>query len=284
MQAKSLLSLAYLTVNGAEPVAQIEAAAAAGFDAVGLRFEAPRGLPLQHEVIGSRSAISGIRQACQRTGIRVLDVEVLTLHPGAPMPRFLEAIDAAAQVGARFVQIVSEDPDHQRAVDAFAELCDAAAPCGIDIAVEFMRWRSIRTLEDAMTLISDAGRQNGRLCIDTLHLSRSGGSPAAVASVPRRSIGYVQLCDARAAVPPLEGLLQEARSDRLYPGDGALWLDELMALLPADVPLAIEVPQASLANASVAERAADAAAALKNFLARGHSRPQADAADAGDPQ
>lgn len=68
MQTNNQLSLAYLSVPGAHPIAHIEAAAEAGFDAVGLRTVAPLGLAL-NQIIGNKSLVREIRQACERTGI-----------------------------------------------------------------------------------------------------------------------------------------------------------------------------------------------------------------------
>ena len=97
----------------------------------------------------------------------------------------------------------------------------------------------MKTVGDANAFLSTAGRPNGGLCIDCLHLSRSGGSPSAVASVPVERVHYVQLCDARARLPAREELIVEARGRRAYPGEGELWLKELLGVVPPTVPLSI---------------------------------------------
>jgi sugar phosphate isomerase/epimerase len=272
MQTANLLAIEYLTVAGADPVDEIYAAAAADLDAVGLRILAPRGLALEHPVVGNRERIREIRRAVEDTGIEVLDFELVTLTADGDIVRFVPAMETAAEIGCRYVQVVSEDPDEARATANFASLCDRAGSFGMRVALEFMRWRSVRTIEDAARFVRAAGRTNGGIVLDTLHLSRSGGTPAAVASVPPEALMYVQLCDASARIPPDEDVLAEARGRRLYPGDGELWLDELLDVLPDDIAISVEVPGAIDSSHSVRDRARGAADAVRAYLARYRAR------------
>jgi sugar phosphate isomerase/epimerase len=74
-------------------------------------------------------------------------------------------------------------------------------------------------------------------------------------------IGSVQLCDAPLASPPPSAIIDEARGNRLLPGEGELPLRELLAVLPEDVPLSAEVPLAretdSLKRASLVLQATE---------------------------
>ena len=82
-----------------------------------------------------------------------------------------------------------------------------------------------------------------RRLVDAIHLSRTGGAPADLADVPPRYIRSAQLCDAPSQRPATnEAIIQEARSGRLPPGDGELPLRELLAALPQDTALGVEVP------------------------------------------
>ena len=156
-----------------------------------------------------------------------------------------------------------------RGVANFAKVCDEASRFGLRIALEFMRWRSVRTIDEAARFVGEAGRTNGGIVLDTLHLSRSGGSPSAVAKVPPESIMYVQLCDAVETIPVTDdGLITEARGGRLNPGAGNLWLEGLFDVLPDDIAISIEVPGAAPAGASVKDRTKRAAGALDLWLAR----------------
>lgn len=262
------LGLAYLTTPGAHPVEQIEAAAASGFALVGLRLVAPLGVALQHDVVADPRLRREVGAALLATGVRLYDVDALTIAQGRDVRALQKHVETAAELGAALVQVVVEDADESRSVDQFAALCDLAAACGLDVALEFMRWRAVRTIGDAAALIDRAGRSNATICLDCLHLVRSGGTPADVARVGAQRIGYVQLCDAPLADPGDAGLLAEARGGRLFPGEGELPLDAMLdALAPATV-LTIEAPRAADVGRSARERAGLAHDATRAFLAR----------------
>ena len=66
-------------------------------------------------------------------------------------------------------------------------------------------------------------------------------------------------------------LLREARTGRLLPGTGVLPLAELVAALPADVPLAIEAPCRATADLPALERATRAYQTLSALSLAGGS-------------
>ncbi len=272
MQTNNQLSLAYLSVPGSHPIAHIEAAAEAGFDAVGLRTVAPLGLALNPQIIGNKSLIHEIKQACERTGISVADAELLTLTGHTVIEEMHPALAVAAELGCTYMQVVSEDSDWSRAVDHFAALCDEAKRYGMRMALEFMRWRSVKSIQEAARFVAEAGKDNGGILLDTLHLSRSGGSPAAVASIPKEKIFYVQLCDAPTEMPRDEDILAEARCGRMYPGQGGLWLKELMDVVPDNILISLEVPRAEDQHLSVNTRAKNAADAIHRYLSQYRSK------------
>lgn len=103
--------------------------------------------------------------------------------------------------------------------------------------------------------------------MDALHLHRSGGTPADLATRRDVPILLAQLCDARSQSPPRHRLREESLGDRLYPGQGALPLADLLAALPAGVPITVEAPVAADIDLSALERAERAAAALAALLA-----------------
>jgi sugar phosphate isomerase/epimerase len=140
-------------------------------------------------------------------------------------------------------------------------LCDLAAPFDLALDVEFMIWRPIARLEDAANVMDAVRKTNAFVLLDALHLIRSGGTVAAVAALDPELIGSVQLCDAPLASPPPSEIVDEARGNRLLPGEGELPLRELLAALPKEVPLSAEVPLArepdSLKRASLVLQATE---------------------------
>jgi len=272
MHTRNPLSLAYLTVNGAEPIEHLEAAKAGGFDAAGLRIIPPTHLTIDYGIVGHPERVREIKRTCERTGVHVLDIEVVTLNAGTDVVRLLPALETSAEIGAQFIQAVCEDPDARRAADRFAALCDAAGRFGLHVSLEFMRFRNLRTLEAASALVEAAGRSNGGVLVDALHLARSGGTPEAVAALPPGRIAYMQLCDGPAQSPPLEELAHESRNERRWPGEGEFPLEELFDALPDDLPISVEVPRAVDAGLGMKERAVLAGAATRAWLTKYRAR------------
>jgi len=63
--------------------------------------------------------------------------------------------------------------------------------------------------------------------------------------VPKSRLRYLQLCDALPGVPAdMQEIIRQARSDRLFPGEGGLDLRGLLRALPADLPISLEIPMA----------------------------------------
>ena len=149
MHKQHRLSLAYLTVQGCPPVEQVRCAAAAGYDSAGLRLIAPHGLELAHPTVGDKALIREIRTTAADLGISFLDGEVFTLLPETVMEPWLPVIETAAEFGMPLMQITSEDPELSRASDNLGRIADIADKHGIAIAIEFMRWRSAATIENA---------------------------------------------------------------------------------------------------------------------------------------
>jgi hypothetical protein len=76
-------------------------------------------------------------------------------------------------------------------------------------------------------------------------------------------------CDASADMPaPTDtaNLIREARTGRLLPGEGVLPLRDLVAALPAGLPLAIEAPSRDTVHLPALERAQRAHRALTALL------------------
>lgn len=258
MWRQGILSLAYLTVDGADPLQHIEAAAQAGYHAAGLRILPPRHLADAPAVIGNAPLIRAIKRACAQTGISLLDAEVVSLAPNSTRAGLQAVVDVAAELDFSFIQTVVEDPDLHRAADRLAELAELAAAARIGIALEFMKFRALGDLPLAMRLIERAGRPNVQVLIDALHLMRSGGSPEQVAALAPEGIALAQLCDAPADAPAEDLVAHEARNARLLPGDGALPLGAFLDALPDGLPLSIEVPNAAHASHGYLDRARQA--------------------------
>lgn len=255
----NILSLAPLTVLPASHLVLIDAAHAAGFDAVGLRLQP--GIPTDVDVMGNATLLRDIERRLDATGLKVLDIEVFRVGPRTDIRSMLPAMEFASRLGAKYMlctsvlvaeHLASEEP---RTVERFAKLCEAGARLGIKPMLEFMIYRSIGTIEDALRMVKLVKHPNMGICVDALHLSRSGGTPDSLRKVDPGLLCYAQICDAPAALPPASQIPVEARYHRLYPGEGSLPLLDLLDALPPGIPLSLEAPDSHSAHLSTLQRA-----------------------------
>jgi len=274
-----LLSISHLTVLDAAPPELVTAAADAGFDAVGIRVWPAADEPA-YPMLGDTPMMGETIARLADTGTYVLDVEVLRLRPDSQMDDALRILDAGARLQARGVLVICNDPEEDRLVERFAAVCEAAGARGLRACLEFMIFSSVKTIADAQRVLNRAGHPAGAILIDALHLQRSGGTPADVGAVAPERLPYVQLCDGpfQPILPDSAVALTEARTGRLFPGDGELPLAELVGVLPTGASLAVEAPVAGLAGTTVGERTRLAYAALTGLLAqanRAHDQAEA---------
>lgn len=223
------------------PPELVEVAASAGFTSVSVRVRAAVAGGAEHPLIAgsplSRATLARVRE----TGVDVRHVELLSLG-SRETEQYRPLLEGAAAVGARRVVVTGDHPDLQLVADRLASLCGAAAELGFVVDLEFMPFRPVATLAQAVEVVTLAACDNARVLVDALHLARSGGTVADVATVPRFALGACHLCDAPVAAPPSDELATEARAGRLPPGAGGLPLAKLVAALPEGTPFVAEVP------------------------------------------
>jgi sugar phosphate isomerase/epimerase len=260
-----LLSLAHLSVLDAPPLELIDAAAAGSFDFVGLRLVGPPRTEPWPDITADTDLIRRIQQRQAACGVGILDVETFWLGPETCIDAVLPAFETAARLGARFVLVVGDDAQHSRLVHTFARLCEAAAPFGLKAMLEFIPFSQVRTLEAALRVVQQVQLPNAGVLVDALHVTRSGGAPRDMVDVDPDLLDYWQLCDAPAAAPS-DDLRTEARTRRLLPGAGGLPLRELRAVMPAERPIALEVPNAAFAHLPPIERGRVYGRALRAYL------------------
>lgn len=269
------LSLDHLTVIDAAPLDLIDAAAAGGFDAVGLRIVTPLAAKDVFPVVGQPEVVRALKTRMAATGIKVGLVESIWLGAESDPDALEPAMATGAELGARFALVAGNDPDEARLVDNLARLAGIAAAHGLGIAFEFMPFTQVRSLAQALRIKDQVAAPNVRLLIDALHVSRSDADMRALPKLGSDIVGYVHLCDAAAEPPPPEGLRDEARLDRFDPGEGALPLDEFLNAMPGDVPIGVEAPCRAYAHLPPIERGRRAGEAARAFLTRRAARTRA---------
>lgn len=246
--------LEHLTLLELAPPDLVTVAAAAGFSAVGLRISpVTGGEPAWPMEPGSPMLADTVRR-CADTGLVVLDAEAI--HADGDLAGCEPAIEAAAALGARFLTVLCDEADLDRFADRFAALTEMSRPYRVRPVVEFMAFRPLRRLADAVGIVRRS--DGGGLLLDTLHIQRCGVTVTELAGVDPALLGYLQMCDAPARPPHGIGVpaqmprgqrvsagddaVLEARTMRLPPGEGELPLTELLGVLPDDLPVSVEAP------------------------------------------
>jgi sugar phosphate isomerase/epimerase len=243
------LSLGALTVLELDPPAMVSCAAEAGYARCGLRLLPSMPDEPRWPILGDTPMVREVARRIADTGVRPLDVEIFRIMPDTDVRAFLPALETGARLGATQALVADYDPQEARFAEKLAALCDLGAPLGLSMSLEPMPWTHAPNLGTAARLVEAAGRPNAAILVDALHFDRGRNVPADLAGVARGRLRYLQLCDAPAERPAdTEGLLHQARSERLMPGDGALDLGGLLRAMPADIPIALEVPMRTLAQ------------------------------------
>jgi len=242
------LALAPLSLLPCGPVEQFDAAIAAGFDFTGMRLVqvSPTDPVFIDDPVVQRELAARLRGE----RLRLLDIEVFRVGRDTDVPAMERALAYGAALGAGNalftlpLRTEGKVEDEDATVEHLVAFCELAGRYRIRPMLEFMKYRLAGTLADAVRIARKARHPNLGVCVDSLHLFRSGGTPDEVRMLDAALLPYAQWCDAPAAMPSDEDIPREARYGRLAPGAGGLPLASLLAALPPHAPLSVEVPRA----------------------------------------
>lgn len=266
------LGIEFLSVFGMPPVDFVSLAADLGCRYISTGLQSfpydPPGYPpfsLRDDPVLRREMVAVMRDR----DVSISLGEGMSVRPGAEIRDKFDDLKIMAELGARRVNTVSLDPDVNRTVDQFGLLAETAASFGMETTVEFGPGMAVPDLVTALDVIRQVGRPDFRLLIDTMHLVRSGSSPDDFAVIDPDLVGYIQLSDTP-LVPVIPDYSQEAMFERMVPGTGELPLLDILAALPRDVVIGLEVPIRSAADAGVGphERLGRCVDAARDLLAQ----------------
>jgi sugar phosphate isomerase/epimerase len=148
-----------------------------------------------------------------------------------------------------------------------ARFAEVAAEYGLGVNLEPIAGGHTITLKQGADLIAVSGADVG-ITFDPWHLIGSGGTTSNILEIDRSLIRYVQLCDGPMPIPA-DKVGFGAIAERAYPGDGQFPLLDMLRLVPLDVPVGIECPSVSRAQAgrTPLEQAQEGIAAMRKTLA-----------------
>jgi len=242
MPDERLLATCWTTAGAANPLPgdqrspvpireRVEAAAAAGFQGIGL---------LHADLVPAldRYGVRGLRALLDDNGIVDLELELITdwWATGEQSVRVRrDLLSAAEALGARHIKAapdVADGPwERDHWVTAFAALAADAAEAGTRVGLEFLPWSNIKTVHDGLDLVRAAGHPAGGLIIDVWHTERAHTPPADLAEVPLEYIVGVELNDADAV--QIGTLFEDTVHRRRLCGAGSFDLAGIVAALRA---------------------------------------------------
>jgi sugar phosphate isomerase/epimerase len=241
----SKISLAHLTAIDLSPPKLIEAAAQAGFDAVGLRLIQVTATTPDYPLMQDAKMMLETKAALRDTGLCVNDIEFVKIEPDTDISTLMTFLDAGADLGACEVICAPYDQDLDRLADTLGRFTEAASDRGLGVSLEFFPWTSVPDLKTAYRVACAAGPDVGIL-VDALHFNRSASTLDDVRCVPQNRLRLAHLCDAVVRDQySTQDLLFTAREERLPPGQGEIDLLGLIAALPPDISYGLEVPMAA---------------------------------------
>ncbi len=264
------LALEFISALGMPPVQYVELAARLGMGKVGFAPSPiaanPHGYPAW-DLRSDPALLRDTKAALSANNVAVSLGEGFLILPGMEIADMATTMDVMAELGAPMVNCIVMEQDRPRAFDQFALYAQMAAARGMLAALEYMPMMWPINVHEAADFVAESGAANARVLIDAMHFYRGGSQAADLAHVDPAVIGYFQICDVpMPATNPDYGM--EARDNRLTPGEGDLPLDELLAALPREVTIGLELPMAAKAEAGMGpeERLVPAIAAVRAFL------------------
>jgi len=258
------LCLDHLSLVDLTALELIEVAAALGCSRVSL-FVRPLPFSPALDLTKDQAACADVVKALNDHQLGVGVVEPFMLD-AAPDWETLRRTAALAAVLGSAITALGFDAEPARLTDAMGRMAGIARAAGVAMLIEAFPLSAVKTQSQALRLAESSGPDVG-LCVDALHVIRSGGSWADIAALPPERIGHVQLCDG--PLQPPEDRIFEAVSGRLPPGQGEFGLSALLPLIPPHAVIAVEAPFVAPPGLSALQRGGILVAATQRLLAGG---------------
>jgi sugar phosphate isomerase/epimerase len=201
-----------------------EAVARGGFVGIGLWHA-----DVSHQL--ETTSYDEMRRIFDDAGLRYLEVEFLAdfwVPPGEPARADSDRLrkqlfETAAAFDAHHIKVgnIPETPcELDRLIEEYAALCDDAAQhTDARVAYEIIPFDpNVNTLDDGIRLVTEAGRKNGGLAIDTWHMGKLRIAAEELRRIPRDQLAWVELSDG--PVEFMDDPIDEVTNRRRLPGEG----------------------------------------------------------------
>ena len=234
MVSSRLLSLAAGVIPELikDPARFVEVTAVAGWKATGVWFD---------QESWSSTTSREVKRRIDDNGLEAVDMEVIRL--GRSIDTSEALIEAACEVGAKNILVVSSIHSSEETAEQLSHLCSLAKAGDITICLEFMKFTSVKSLSDALEVVKLVDAPNVGILLDLLHVVRSGTTFKEIKACDPKLFPYAQWCDGTAQPVGLSDseLIIDALDNRLIPAQGKLDALKFESLFDTDVPFSIEV-------------------------------------------
>ena len=215
-----------------DPARFVEVTAVAGWKATGVWFD---------QESWSSTTSREVKRRIDDNGLEAVDMEVIRL--GRSIDTGEALIEAACEVGAKNILVVSSLHSSEETAEQLSHLCSLAKAGDITICLEFMKFTSVKSLSDALEVVKLVDAPNVGILLDLLHVIRSGTTFKEIKACDPKLFPYAQWCDGTAQPVGLSDseLIIDALDARLIPAQGKLDALKFESLFDTDVPFSIEV-------------------------------------------
>jgi sugar phosphate isomerase/epimerase len=256
--------------RGEAVLPRIHAAAAAGYSAIGMFLGAWAALREQPE------ELERVDAALAETGLVVANIETLRGwavpgHDEACRQQEVLAYEMADRWGCRYVQVIGDASGPlDRAAEGFAALCDRAADHGLQVGLEWVpSMTNICDAPTALQIVLDADRDNGGLCVDSWHFTRSTNDLDHLRAIPGEKVVATQWNDGTVIAQEAD-YYTDCLANRVPPGEGEFALVEIIRILDAAgsrAPVGVELCSAELWAGPIDDAARVGADSMRRVLA-----------------
>ena len=186
------------------------ASADAGFEFVGLDMYSLDQLGVTPGAVARSLHDHGLR-CFEMLGLSVDDDEAASLAMARSVARWV------GEAQAEWVLTVVSAPVDDELIDRFGRCADLVVAAGGRLALEFLPFLPVSTIDSARAVCDAVGAARARVLIDSWHVFRGADTLADVAATPADAIGYIQFDD---ALPATGALPDEVMTRRIWPGKG----------------------------------------------------------------
>ena len=252
--------------------ARVRAASAVGFSAVGIHLGA------WVQLTKNPDRIDELEHALVECNMALANIETLRgwASPSSPSEKCLMQESMVWEITKRFqcryVQVIGDYTGSiEEAAQGFGSLCDRASEYGLLVGLEPVpEMTNIDSLRVGVEIIERADRENGGICFDSWHLTRSTNQISDIERIPGGKIFATQWNDG-SLTKTFDDYYTDTLSTRVPPGEGEFQLIAMMEAVQKNdcqAPIGLEVPSTELWAAPIEEAAEAAMSGMRDLLAK----------------